>query len=90
MHKALRRELGIENSPGARRFPFNNRSAGRSACHALRQLANISLLPALVDSHDIDEVVGMLHLRRAARFLSRDAAASSPSAPASRFRLRPA
>ena len=24
VHKALRRYLGIENSPGARRFPFNN------------------------------------------------------------------
>ena len=24
VHKALRRYLGIEDSPGARRFPFNN------------------------------------------------------------------
>ena len=24
VHKALRRYLGIENTPGARRFPFNN------------------------------------------------------------------
>ena len=24
VHKALRRYLGVERSPGARRFPFNN------------------------------------------------------------------